>query len=266
MLRQQFESCITDLQRTAAQHSTLPSLEAQGTRGAARQDRPKGFHQEPTDLSDIRSLLQSQNVLIQQLTYPDSKRKLILDPARIHFQPQHDARSTSGTTEIVIRLPSISELEEAFQAILHILHIASNEILLRLVIILPFINRLIRTAQSMALAPTMLLRDNILFEDALGRKASLPFQYFQHFPVFMARLQCEFKGLPGERRVIRKQFRLFDAERSDIPITEKDWQARVVPGASLSMAVVVNNAYCLGTSCPRCYAFGDRVGKLEWEW
>ncbi|KAF2246889.1 hypothetical protein BU26DRAFT_521288 [Trematosphaeria pertusa] len=31
------------------------------------------------------------------------------------------------------------------------------------------------------------------------------------------------------------------------------------------MAVVVNNAYCLGTSCPRCYAFGDRVGKLEWE-
>ncbi|OAL38172.1 hypothetical protein AYO20_02624 [Fonsecaea nubica] len=60
---------------------------------------------------------------------------------------------------------------------------------------------LLTSQNSPGHSPSM-LSDAILFEDALGRKVSLPYQWFRHWEAFEGLLRAEFKGIPGEAKVI----------------------------------------------------------------
>ncbi|KAF2470901.1 uncharacterized protein BDR25DRAFT_314084 [Lindgomyces ingoldianus] len=99
----------------------------------------------------------------------------------------------------------------------------------------------------------MILQGNIHFEDVLERAMSLHYAHFRYFPVFPARLQCEFKGVPGERMVSRNKFHILDPKRSYRRITEGNWERSVLHGSSLAMSIVLERRHPnIENICPRC--------------
>jgi hypothetical protein len=98
----------------------------------------------------------------------------------------------------------------------------------------------------------MLLTNNIVFEDALGRMMSLPFEHFRHYSVFVERLKCEFNGLRRQRDIERNNFALFDATSSSHRIMAQNWDRAVRPRTKVAMAIVVGSSFYDEESCPRC--------------
>ncbi len=48
----------------------------------------------------------------------------------------------------------------------------------------------------------LLLGNNILFEDVLGRRKNLPVEFFQYYDVFSTFLRKSFQGFPREKYVV----------------------------------------------------------------
>jgi hypothetical protein len=49
-----------------------------------------------------------------------------------------------------------------------------------------------------------------VFEDALGRFQRIDLRFLDSWPAFRRRLECDFHGTPGSRRIIGMKYRLFD--------------------------------------------------------
>ncbi|OQV00512.1 Ankyrin repeat-containing protein [Cladophialophora immunda] len=88
---------------------------------------------------------------------------------------------------------------------------------------------LLTSQNSPATAPSM-LSDSILFEDALGRTVSLPYQWFRHWETFEGLLRAEFKGAPGEAKVLEGQYHLIDTKGAGAIIQKEDWHRTVFDG------------------------------------
>jgi hypothetical protein len=58
---------------------------------------------------------------------------------------------------------------------------------------------------------SLVLHDNIAFEDVFGRIHSLQYQQFKHWRVFKHSLEESFKGFPGSKRV--HTYRLVSPDR-----------------------------------------------------
>jgi hypothetical protein len=112
------------------------------------------------------------------------------------------------------------------------------------------------------LPPTisLILHDNITFEDVLGRIHSLQYQQFKHWRVFKHSLDVSFKGFPGSKRVHTGQFRLTNANMPDVVYDKSNWSQRIRPGSSLFMSVMIDGAPQGVQNCPRCE---ERVAKSE---
>jgi hypothetical protein len=50
----------------------------------------------------------------------------------------------------------------------------------------------------------------VTFEDALGRFQRIDLRFLDSWPAFRRRLECDFHGIPGFRRIIKMKYRLFD--------------------------------------------------------
>jgi hypothetical protein len=83
-------------------------------------------------------------------------------------------------------------------------------VLIVLLGLLPRIRHWLRALLAVARMPTQLLNGNIVLDDALGRRMSLPYEHFRHWAVLEARIQTAFNGLPGESQIKRREFLLFD--------------------------------------------------------
>ncbi|CAN9189320.1 unnamed protein product [Alternaria alternata] len=68
----------------------------------------------------------------------------------------------------------------------------------------------------------------------------------------MARLRCEFKNVPGEQKVLLKQFRIFRRKRFDEYLTEDNWDSAVSPGSKIAMSILLDSHGSEGNTCPRC--------------
>ncbi|KAF1976696.1 hypothetical protein BU23DRAFT_32573 [Bimuria novae-zelandiae CBS 107.79] len=64
--------------------------------------------------------------------------------------------------------------------------------------------------------------DSIHFEDVLGRSKILPYEYFRYIEVFNSFLEAQFRGLPGERKVLQRQYLILHAKLGDEPISEEE--------------------------------------------
>ncbi|KAF2822663.1 hypothetical protein CC86DRAFT_81187 [Ophiobolus disseminans] len=102
--------------------------------------------------------------------------------------------------------------------------------------------------------------DTFQFEDVLGRAHLLPYQYFRHREIFMAFLQTEFRGLPGEQQVFHGKYHVLDIRRNGIPVTKADWVMTVFPGAKLAMSVLGNDRILGSDACQRLSC----TGRLVW--
>ena len=94
-------------------------------------------------------------------------------------------------------------------------------------------------------------QDSVHFEDVLGRKKLLPYDYFRHWDVFDSMLRCEFKDLPGEQKVIGGDYVLMDSQVQGVTIGKKAWQRMVFPGTKIKMSVVLETFEVVGGFCPR---------------
>ena len=99
--------------------------------------------------------------------------------------------------------------------------------------------------------PTMLLQDNIWFEDAMGRVRRLPYTWFRHWEVFEAMLQAEFKDMPGSLRVTGGLYAISEYNKLDNPINKAKWSTTVSPGSKLSMSMLLAAPLRRGNRCPR---------------
>ncbi|OAP61585.1 hypothetical protein AYL99_03788 [Fonsecaea erecta] len=70
---------------------------------------------------------------------------------------------------------------------------------------------LLASLSSPSTGPSM-PSDFIVFEDALGRTISLPYQWFRHWETFEGLLRAKFKGVPGETKVLEGQYHLIETK------------------------------------------------------
>ena len=99
-------------------------------------------------------------------------------------------------------------------------------------------------------------QDSIHFVDVLGRSADLPYEYFRHWEIFESRLRCEFKGLPGEKKVLRGEYFLINPAIHGVKFGKDTWQYSVLPGTRVTMAVVIKSICISRGSCPRPQCLG----------
>ena len=93
--------------------------------------------------------------------------------------------------------------------------------------------------------------DQIHFEDVLGRTKTLPYEYFRHWEVFESMLRCEFRGFPGEAKVLQGQYLLMNSTLANDQIDRDAWQQRVFPGTRVKMSVLMQNLGATSGLCPR---------------
>ena len=116
-------------------------------------------------------------------------------------------------------------------------------------------------------SPSLLLEDNIYFEDVLGRPHSLQYAYFRHWKVgalsntaltqqltklqvFASLLEESFRNRPGEKDVQHRRYLILDCLQEDKQISERDWDNAVTPGKQITMSVIRNEFQVEGKSCP----------------
>ena len=94
-------------------------------------------------------------------------------------------------------------------------------------------------------------QDSVHFEDVLGRKKFLPYDYFRHWDAFDSMLRCEFKNLPGEQKVTFGDYVLINSQVQGVTIGKEAWQRMVFPGTKIKMSVVLETFQVVGGFCPR---------------
>ena len=103
--------------------------------------------------------------------------------------------------------------------------------------------------------------DQFHFEDVLGRTKALPYEYFRHWDVFESMLRCEFKGVPGEAKVLQGQYLLINSTSEKDQIDRDVWQQRVFPGTKVKMSVLLQNLAATSGVCPRPNCNGKLDGS-----
>ena len=104
-------------------------------------------------------------------------------------------------------------------------------------------------------------QDSIHFEDVLGRTKDLPYEYFHHWPIFESRLHCEFRGLPGEQKVLQGSYVLLNSTVADMQISKEAWERTVFPGTKVKMSVIMEDLRRYKFSCPRLHGTGTILSQ-----
>ncbi|KAH7413667.1 hypothetical protein DE146DRAFT_2500 [Phaeosphaeria sp. MPI-PUGE-AT-0046c] len=117
---------------------------------------------------------------------------------------------------------------------------------------------LLKIASSVPASPSWLLTSNIRFEDALGVKLDLPYEFFKHWEIFESMLSCKFKDRPGMRHVRSGRYLILNSRIPGETISKDDWDLIVQPGVQLHMSIGLVRSYTKSANCPR----PDCIGKI----
>jgi hypothetical protein len=119
---------------------------------------------------------------------------------------------------------------------------------------------LLHASNVISRIPRLLAGDKITLVDALNRELSLEYDHFRHWPVLMARLQVQFRGLPGEEQIAKEKFVLLTRSshsgKSTIMSPGK-WENSVFPGCRVVMSMVVEQQSDQMKECLSC-------GSVSW--
>ncbi|KAL8880392.1 MAG: hypothetical protein Q9198_002189 [Flavoplaca austrocitrina] len=112
--------------------------------------------------------------------------------------------------------------------------------------------------------PNALLESNIQFTNALGEYRSLPYDVFNKInrlkQPFEGFLRAQFKGKPGESKVLLGDFYIIDSGRQDV-ICKERWNRRISEGARLTMSMIMTHLRRLPGQCPQPSCSG--IGVLS---
>lgn len=150
---------------------------------------------------------------------------------------------------------SVVSLKDATQQILQFLHGFPREIR-------ELLQKILRTnlqmyymlrhfQNNLASSPTRFLESNIHFEDALGRTRQLPYEWFRYWEPFEGLLKAEFRGIPGESKVLEGSYHLLDSMNHSQLIRKDDWAYKLKPGSKISMSMILKQIRMRSGTCPR---------------
>lgn len=132
------------------------------------------------------------------------------------------------------------------------------------VLALPQMLLILRTLHRLPKAISLILHDNMSFEDALGRFHSLQYQQFRHWAVFESLLRCSFASLPGSRMVMRGHFVLTPEGAPTITLTAFNYAEYVKPGFIFKMSMTMKKLILEKKKCPRgCAGEVETTSPLE---
>ena len=104
--------------------------------------------------------------------------------------------------------------------------------------------------------------DTLYFEDVLGRTKDLPYTYVRYWDVFELILRCEFKGLPGESKVLQGDYILVNSTVHGLEVDKGAWERSVFLGSQLKMSIIMKALRVRkGSLCPRSSC--DCIGELS---
>lgn len=139
---------------------------------------------------------------------------------------------------------------------------SAHKLLLSLLKLLPHYIVLFRAMTRLTLLrePMLAAADCINFEDMIGRRFTLSFQCYRHWPNFEAFLRQQFRDAPGKQHV-RKQN--YDLVHENAIVTDKKWPMIIEAGSNVSMSGLLLAWTTSERKCPRssCSGDGRRRGK-----
>jgi hypothetical protein len=129
---------------------------------------------------------------------------------------------------------------------------------------------LFHTLLRASLIPPLLAGDKIILVDALNRELSLEYDHFRYWSVLMARLQVQFRGLPGEDQIAKEKFIFLPQSsysRKSAIMSLGEWESSVFPGCRVVMSMVVEQQSHQLEACVSCgskswYEYGSSTWFL----
>ena len=244
LVKQDIESLATELQRLTLNHAQITGsvISSMATKD---------------DIQDLKVLLRSQS-------YSPSANQTFSSV------PQDTSRMM-----LVLAIPQLGlPIKEAVSIMQHFstelrvvlkVFLASFVVCLKdLLLALPQLILLYKVLRRLPQAISLVLHDNITFEDALGRMQSLQFQQFRHWTVFEASLRCKFDNLPGMRKVLSGQY-VLTSPRYRLQLTPDNWSEVIRPGFVVKMAIMIDMVLANHQRCPRqCESKVSQVTDLEY--
>lgn len=76
-------------------------------------------------------------------------------------------------------------------------------------------------------------------------------------------LRCEFKGLPGEQKVLHGDFIIMNSRIHGMQISKEAWQQSVFPGTEIKMSIIMQALRARTGSCPKPRCFGKAASWAE---
>lgn len=173
-----------------------------------------------------------------------------LEPLRLSLRPPTGARPSTRNLVAALSRSLATDIAWTYQAV-----ITKFLCLFKMLLCLwPQLVLLSRLLRSIPRSITLVLEDNIEFEDALGGFHSLQFQYFKHWDIFERMLQHQFQSKPGDAKVAEGEYRLFRCNNRIFDLNAANWNHCIRPGMKILMSLKVSNLGKEPGLCPLCNA------------
>lgn len=127
-----------------------------------------------------------------------------------------------------------------------VLMICCYKLALYLPQLLPICLMLTRLPKLLALGETF------TFYDASNVRAELSIADFSHWDIFRTRLECKFRGTPGESTVLRGNYILTGSHLNDLILDAANWQESIREGITIYMAANILRKQEDADRCPKC--------------
>jgi hypothetical protein len=257
------KTCIRDYDGRTSLVSHLPALSpdspstsSEQTDGATITRSSKGNIATSDDLQRLETLIKSH----LQDKVPDSGRRPHCHTEEIPLVRLNLSLSVSTENIWTIFRYLSAKVDTSFQHLVGFLFVALKEMVLSLPHLLVFL----KVLQQIPCAVSLVLEDNIRFEDALGRFQSLQYQHFKHWTVFEACLRCTFINTPGMQKVLQGQFVLICPGVSKEVLDATNWEKYASPGMVVIMSMSISTILTPSGRCPRgCVARRTAVSGSE---
>lgn len=231
-----------------------------------------------THLSLVRTQIAVRDDrFVRDMTRNHEEIKTLLSSTQLqtdNFTTPTIADSTPGLT-LVLKIPQLNLSRRDIASILQ--HFSGElELVLKLffasflsclkdfLFAVPQMVLLYRVLRRLPQAISLVLHDNITFEDALGRVQSLQFQQFRHWRTFEMSLHCIFEKVPGMQKVLAGEYVLTRSKHS-VLVTANNWGDIVRPGDEVKMSILISHIERDEENCPRgCISHKTKLGDMQY--
>lgn len=97
------------------------------------------------------------------------------------------------------------------------------------------------------------LAQSVVLFDAIGRNLNLPLMFFSSPKVFHDLLYIMYRGIPGSKKIMRREYTITEENEEETLIEEENWGRLIRPGMRLALNMILKVSSSWNTSqCPKC--------------